>query len=490
MIDHSNLQFKFILDILENTDESICINSKAGTGKSTLINHWTSITKKSYIKIAPTGLAALLINGITLHSLCCIPWDVIPPNDSRLRYPEVYRFFKLAGWKKDTLRNVDVIILDEVSMTPAYILDILFALLWAYRGKGTKLPKFIFSGDAYQLAPVIKTADAKILKKHYKTNYFFSSNLFKYVNPHIIELDKVYRQTDLKFVKTLARVRMGIPTKKDINRLNRRYVTNFKDKDNDYVLGFTHRKQTERYNEKIYNSIEGDERVFLSTADGKLPKDKPAPEELKLKIGCKVKMRVNDEEKRFVNGSIGIITGFGVDTLLIRIKGIIHRVSRYTWENKIYKVTEGAETEEETIGTYKQFPCQLVYAVTIHSMQGATIDKLAINLEKVFAHSQAYVALSRVTSLEGLVLLEPVHKDCFSVDPKLKKFKKKAVSKKTMKKYFKKKFGKGWENILNDNSDMPNFNNRVGDYEIENEIPNSPITAEEDLLVDIGDKSN
>ena len=454
MIDQTNLQFKYILDVLENTNQSISVSAKAGAGKTTLINYWTSITKKSYIKLAPTGLAALLMGGVTMNSLCHIPWEVITPSDPRLQSPEIYRFFKLPAWKKDTLRNVDVIIMDECSMLQTYHLTILLKLLKAYRGNKA-LPQFLFSFDAYQLGAVVKNEDWELLRNHYKTPYFFSSDLYKEVNPKLIELDKVYRQTDKKFIKVLSRVRLAEHTKKDIKFLNKRYQPEVDT--SGHVRGFTHKWQVKKFNDEKYNALPGVEKTFGAKFNGKLPKDKPVPDFLKLKIGASVKLCINDPEKQYVNGTRGIVKSFGEDTVMVTIGDMDVRISRHTWVNNNYKVTDDGVVVTTKIGQYSQLPLKLYYASTIHSLQGSTIDKLALDLSGVFSHHQGYVGISRVTSYEGLQLLEPLCMNSFSVDPIIKKFKQKSITNKKIGKYFKKKFGADWKTKLIEQNEKCNL---------------------------------
>lgn len=444
-IDVDNLQFKFILDVLENTDKSFSISAKAGCGKTTLINYWTSITKKSYIKIAPTGLAALLIGGVTLNSLCHIPWDIITPNDERLKRPEIYKFFRLPAWKRDTLRNVDVIVLDECSMIQTWHLSILLKLLKAYRGS-KPLPQFVFSFDAYQLGAVVKDEDWEILKNFYETPYFFSSDLYEEVSPILIELDKVYRQTDKKFVDTLSRVRLAEHTKKDIKYLNKRYDPLFNS--DEFVRGFTHRWQVNKYNAKKYQALPGEEVIFPCREEGKIPKDKPAPKNLKLKVGAKVKICINDPEKQFVNGTQGVIHSFGNDTVVVDTGEKKIRISRHTWQNNNYVINEDKSVDTIPVGSYTQIPIKLFYACTVHSLQGSTVDNLALDLKSVFANAQGYVGVSRVTSYEGLHLLSPLNMDTFTVDDRIKKFKQKVLKKKHVKKYFKDKYGENWKELF------------------------------------------
>ncbi len=421
-----NEHFQKALNLMENTGDNIFITGKAGTGKSTLLNYFRNTTKKKVVVLAPTGVAALNVNGQTIHSFFRFKPDITVDSVQKFR-----------GALSDLCKAVDTIIIDEISMVRADLLDCVDRCM-RLNGKKSNKPfggtQMIFFGDLYQLAPVVTTNEREILKGNYKTPYFFDSASFQQLNVALLELEKIYRQKDQRFIEILNAIRNNTVTEKELDEINVRVDQTFEPKNDDFyiILTPTNAKALS-VNERNLGKLKTRLITFNGTIRGQFDmKQLPTEVNLKVKVGSQVMLVNNDSGGRWVNGSVGVITGIeenknSKDKYLISVKladGHVVNVGKNNWE--MFRFAYNADTkslESETIGTFTQYPLKLAWAITIHKSQGKTFDRVVVDMDKgTFAHGQAYVALSRCTSLNGLILKTPVKKKHILMDWRVVKF--------------------------------------------------------------------
>ncbi len=421
-IDPANEEMGHVLNLIERTGQSVFLTGKAGTGKSTLLRHIRDTTRKKHVVLAPTGLAALNVGGQTIHSFFKLPLRPIPPDDPDLntRDKRVYDVFRYTHEHRKLIRSLDLIIIDEVSMVRADMIDAMDKLLRVYTGHPA-MPfggvQMLFVGDLYQLEPVVTTDDADILKRFYPNPFFFSSEAFQNTPLVTIELTKVYRQTEQAFVQVLDRIRSGTLTDKDLRHINSRVERDYHAPKDELVITLaTKRRHVSYINEQRLAQLPAAPVSFFGEIDGDFPSSSlPTEEELILKEEAQVIFVSNDKDRRWVNGTLGIVAGFSEDGETIDIclsSGEVVSVERCIWDNKRFSYDEKTKkVEEEVLGRFIQFPLKLAWAITVHKSQGLTFDRVIIDFSKgVFASGQAYVALSRCRSLEGMVLRAPLHK--------------------------------------------------------------------------------
>lgn len=416
-----NDQFQHALDVMEKTVKSVFITGRAGTGKSTLLEYFRSITRKKIAVLAPTGVAALNIKGQTIHSFFGFRPDITPYKVNRIE-------------KDDSIfKKLDIIVIDEISMVRADLLDCMDKFL-RLNGPSSRNPfggiQMVFVGDLYQLPPVVTSKEKAVFTDLYETPYFFSSQVFKTFDMEFIELEKVYRQHDQRFIELLNAIRNNSIEADGLGLLNERFVP----EQNTPGGGLSVRLTTTNAMASDINAgeltkLRGKSRTFKALREGKFGDEYlPTAEELTLKVGAQVMMLNNDYGGRWVNGSMGKILGFKKDEggdLYIRVRlsdGEDVEVEPFAWEIISYKV-EGREIVSETVGTYTQYPLMLAWAVTIHKSQGKTFERVVIDIGKgTFAHGQMYVALSRCTSLDGIVLKQPILKKHIWMDWRVVQF--------------------------------------------------------------------
>ena len=414
-LDTNNKEFQDALQLITHTRQSVFLTGKAGTGKSTFLKYICNHTKKKYVVLAPTGIAAINAGGVTLHSFFKLPFRPMLPDDPdlSLSHGRIFEFFKYPKEKRKIIAEVDLIIIDEISMVRADIIDCVDRILRVYSGN-MRLPfggkQLLFVGDVFQLEPVVPSDLKEILSLFYASPFFFSARVFKDINLVPIELQKVYRQTDSVFINILDRIRNNAARKQELDTLNGRYFPSFEPQNEDmYITLATRRDQVDFINEKKLAELPGEEYVSVGKIEGDFPESSlPTQLNLSIKEQAQVIFIDNDYERRWVNGTIGMVSGIDENgnVYVLLESGVEHLVEPTSWRNYKYKYNEKEKRiEEEIVGTFEQLPIRLAWAITVHKSQGLTFSRVVVDLTGgVFAGGQTYVALSRCTSLEGLVL--------------------------------------------------------------------------------------
>lgn len=414
-LDTNNKEFQDALQLITHTRQSVFLTGKAGTGKSTFLKYICNHTKKKYVVLAPTGIAAINAGGVTLHSFFKLPFRPMLPDDPdlSLSHGRIFEFFKYPKEKRKIIAEVDLIIIDEISMVRADIIDCVDRILRVYSGN-MRLPfggkQLLFVGDVFQLEPVVPSDQKEILSLFYASPFFFSARVFKDINLVPIELQKVYRQTDSVFINILDRIRNNAARKQELDTLNGRYFPSFEPQNEDmYITLATRRDQIDFINEKKLAELPGEEYVSVGKIEGDFPESSlPTQLNLSIKEQAQVIFIDNDYERRWVNGTIGMVSGIDENgnVYVLLESGVEHLVEPTSWRNYKYKYNEKEKRiEEEIVGTFEQLPIRLAWAITVHKSQGLTFSRVVVDLTGgVFAGGQTYVALSRCTSLEGLVL--------------------------------------------------------------------------------------
>ena len=429
--DTQNKEFQDALNLIQYTRQSVFLTGKAGTGKSTFLRYICEHTKKKHVVLAPTGIAAINAGGSTLHSFFKLPfYPLLPDNpDFSLQRGRIHEFFKYTKPHRKLLEELELIIIDEISMVRADIIDAVDRILRVY-SRNLREPfggkQILLVGDVFQLEPVVKGDEREILNRFYPTPYFFSARVFNQIDLVSIELQKVYRQTDATFVGVLDHIRNNTVGATDLQLLNTRYGTQIEESEADmYIPLATRRDNVDHINDKKLAELPGEPVTFSGEITGDFPESSlPTSQELVLKPGAQIIFIKNDFDRRWVNGTIGIISGFDPfeETLyVITDDGKECDVKRESWRNIRYKYNEEKkQIEEEELGTFTQYPIRLAWAITIHKSQGLTFSRAVIDFTGgVFAGGQAYVALSRCTSLEGIQLKKPVSRADVFVRPEI-----------------------------------------------------------------------
>ena len=444
----SNAIAEFTERFINQTNRSIFLTGKAGTGKTTLLKKIVSSTYKQTVIVAPTGIAALNAGGVTIHSFFQLPFGgFIPDFKVSAQFTQhvkletkstLMRNFRMNATRKSIMRSVELLIIDEVSMLRADVLD---AIDWTLRNvRKVNKPfggvQMLFIGDLLQLPPVIKPQEWSFLKDYYHGIYFFNALSIHEAPPLYIELEKVYRQDDEKFLDVLNNLRNNNITKVDVDLLNQYVQIDFDATQHEnYITLTTHNNDADRINKEALSRLKSKSRKYNSEVTGTFPEHLyPIDEVMELKIGAQVMFIKNDisPDKAFFNGKMGNIVGIEDDEVSVRFpnENKTITVEKYEWNNIQYTLDQTtSEVEEKVLGTFVHYPLKLAWAITVHKSQGLTFEKAVIDISKVFVPGQAYVALSRLRSLEGMVLLKPIQLNGLNNDVNVVEYSKTKVSK-------------------------------------------------------------
>ena len=418
-----NEKANLALGFIQNTNRHLFLTGKAGTGKTTFLKQLKTISSKRMIVVAPTGVAALNAEGVTIHSFFALPLSPFIPIQESVSNEKSLSRTKIA-----IIRNLDLLIIDEISMVRADLLDAIDAALRRYRRRKEPFGgvQLLMIGDLQQLPPVVTDSDKELLEPYYKTSYFFGSYALQRAHFVTIELEHVYRQRDAAFIRLLNAVREN-RLKSDIYQLLRsRYMPNFQS--DEYVILTTHNNQAQRVNTDHLSRLTTPSRFFEAIVSGEFSESAyPTDARLELKEGARVMFLKNDpsEAKAFYNGKIGIITSLNKELISVMCDGDSQpiAISPMEWHNMQYSFNEEThEVVENSIGTFVQFPLKLAWAITIHKSQGLTFDRVMIDAKAAFAHGQIYVALSRCRSLEGLILTSLFSEKALVIDQEVADF--------------------------------------------------------------------
>lgn len=424
----------YTLRFINQTQRSVFLTGKAGTGKTTLLREIIQTTHKNTVVVAPTGIAALNAGGVTIHSMFQLPFGGFIPDNSSPQFSEHSKFetkatlrrhFKMNGLKKAVIRNMELLIIDEVSMLRADLLDAMDYMMQTVRKKASPFGgvQVLFIGDLLQLPPVIRDDEWRTLKNYYKGKFFFHSHAVQQSPPLYIELSKIFRQTDDTFISVLNNLRNNQISQQDIQTLNQYVKPDFDLKANKgYITLTTHNAKADEMNAQALEDLEGKLLTYKPEITGDFPeKIFPVEELLQLKVGAQIMFVKNDLsfDKNYFNGKMGVIKSLSNQEILVHFpeENKTIEVEKYEWQNIRYKVDEMTkEIEEEVLGSFVHYPIKLAWAITVHKSQGLTFDKAALDVSRVFLPGQAYVALSRLRSLNGLILLSPLQMNGISND--------------------------------------------------------------------------
>ena len=416
--DFNNPDFMNAWNLVTNTHQSLFLTGKAGTGKSTFLRYIRDTTKKKHVVLAPTGIAAVNVGGMTMHSFFKMPLKPLLPDDVDFSPKKIRTTLKYSKDKVKLIKELELIIIDEISMVRADMIDFIDKVLRVYSGNmrepfGGK--QLLLVGDVFQLEPVVTGDMRQLLQRAYNQFFFFNANAFKEMQIVSIELRKIYRQTDMEFISILDRIRVNRMSREDLGVINKQYWMHVnKERNDDFVITLAPRRDTvDVINEKRLAEIESEEYLYEGEIDGVFPlQNLPTAQNLELKVGAQVIFIKNDKDGRWINGTIGKVARCGVEDITVELEdGRSFAVEAAEWENMQYTYDEKENRIKEVVlGTFKQFPIKLAWALTVHKSQGLTFNKVIVDFAGgAFSSGQTYVALSRCTSLDGITLCQPLN---------------------------------------------------------------------------------
>lgn len=424
-----------LVELLEHTNRSVFLTGKAGTGKTTFLNNFVKKTRKKHIIVAPTGIAAINAGGVTIHSLFAIPSRTFVPTTEpvdpnlAMNINELFPHFKYRKEKLDLFREIELIVVDEVSMLRADLLDMMDHSL--RRVRRSQLPfggvQLLLIGDLYQLPPVVRDDSERILSKFYETPFFFSAKALQNVRLITVELTTVYRQQDEEFLEILDAVRHADFHELDFEKLNSRYKPDFEPETETYIHLCSHNRMADHINQKKLSELETESLFYKASVIGEFKETQyPIDETLELKVGAQIMFIRNDSspEKNFYNGKLAEISYLDEETIKVILDESKKEITVTTevWEQKRYTLDENKNIKTEVLGSFEQFPVRLAWAVTIHKSQGLTFDRVIIDAGRSFASGQVYVALSRCRTLNGIVLKSEISKNAIFKDHRIENF--------------------------------------------------------------------
>lgn len=433
-ISSPNEIFSLAADIVKNTSRSVFLTGKAGTGKTTFLHFIRNNVDKNIIIAAPTGVAAINAGGVTLHSLLQLPFEPFLPTLEGKKKLDFH--FKLRKSKIEMLRELELLVIDEVSMLRADTLDAIDYMLKRYRNSQEAFGgvQILFIGDMFQLPPVVQQQEWEQLKHFYPSPFFYDALALQENMPLYIELKTIYRQNDQLFIDVLNHIRNSCISSKDLETLNCRYNPNFQlNKQSGYIVLSTHNNKVDKINKQELTRLDSKEISFSGKITGDFAENSlPTELDLSLKLGAQVMFVKNDtgEKKRYYNGKLGVISFLSKDKLKVQFEdGYEMEVEKETWRNIRYTLNQDSgEIKEEELGTYTQYPIRLAWAITIHKSQGLTFDRVVIDAGQAFAAGQVYVALSRCRSLAGIVLFSRITPESIRTDAGALAFAKRELS--------------------------------------------------------------